>query len=725
MFAGVNMANLDLKTGEGLLQACNRAEADIDPADIDKVAQFLERVQSTAPEERSGEPFVRLVWEQNPLDGLGHGDYSLEDAYADVGFRDEFAKAINRTLPQEGQQRLEAINSLVSHAGELAQKFTKPNKAGKQDIPVAKTLRALTALFPFDLTPPTYVVTLRDLATAMDLPSRRGHSYLKHANRSREIIDRLDSVLGPPPESDWTALATRRQLARSLGNLCSESALTQEEELKPLPASDRRKGLVAFGGLWERLLRVVEYVNNKPTKDELRNFMREGYPAKKEGSISIEINSIEKEFNAIKALEDRYSLTDTGKKLLETRNPDAVREWLLTRILGPDHVLVALGKRACTKQDVTELLQRVNPGWTSKFAPDQMVSWLRALNVVEMDPSGNLILTKSGRRWESLIHWEPEYLQKRPDNNVLPPISTLEELARELNLAVDFLQNIETLLEEKKQVIFQGPPGTGKTFVAQKLARHLAGTDDRCALVQFHPSYSYEDFVRGYRPTLLDNGQAGFEQKNGPFLRIAREAERDPARNYYLIIDEINRGNLAKVLGELYFLLEYRKTAVNLMYQEDEEHPFKMPPNLYIIGTMNTADRSIALVDLALRRRFAFVDFATNTEPVKGLLRRWLQANDLAHMEWVADIVERANEKLDDHHAAIGPSYFMRRELDEAAVDRIWKHQVLPYVEEHLFGQRDRLGEFVLDALRRTPDPTGGEAGDDGALQNAGEGNDA
>lgn len=302
---------------------------------------------------------------------------------------------------------------------------------------------------------------------------------------------------------------------------------------------------------------------------------------------------------------------------------------------------------------------------------------------------------------------------------------TLEELAEELNLPVDFLQNIETLLKEKKQVIFQGPPGTGKTYVAQKLAQSLAGSHQRYDLVQFHPSYSYEDFVRGYRPTLLDKGRAGFELKDGPFLRIARLAEQNPDRNYYLIIDEINRGNLAKVFGELYFLLEYRETAMNLMYQEKDESPFEMPPNLYIIGTMNTADRSIALVDLALRRRFAFVDFATDTEPVKGLLRRWLEANDLGGMDWVADVVERANEKLDDHHAAIGPSYFMRPELDDAAVWRIWKHEVLPYVEEHLFGQRDRLGEFALDALRGMPAPTGGEAGDGGDLQDAGEGNDA
>ena len=126
-----------------------------------------------------------------------------------------------------------------------------------------------------------------------------------------------------------------------------------------------------------------------------------------------------------------------------------------------------------------------------------------------------------------------------------------------------------------------------------------------------------------------------------------------------------------------------------------------MPDNLHIVGTMNTADRSIALVDLALRRRFAFVDFSVNEEPVKGLLRRWLKAKGLGRMEWVADVVDRANRRLDDRHAAIGPSYFMRPDLDAAAVERIWEHGVLPYIEEHLFGEHDRLGEFALDKLRR------------------------
>ena len=266
-------------------------------------------------------------------------------------------------------------------------------------------------------------------------------------------------------------------------------------------------------------------------------------------------------------------------------------------------------------------------------------------------------------------------------------------------------------------MIFQGPPGTGKTYVAQRLTRHLAGSDERCHLVQFHPSYSYEDFVRGYRPTLRDNGEPGFTLKDGPLMQIARQAKDDPADQYFLIIDEINRGNLAKVLGELYFLLEYRETPTRLMYADEDEAPFTMPDNLHIVGTMNTADRSIALVDLALRRRFAFVDFSLSAEPIKGLLRRWLEANALDKMEWVADVVEHANTNLDDHHAGIGPSYFMRQDLDDAAVERIWKHSVLPYIEEHLFGQRDRLPEFTLDRLRGTGVPSEETLGDSGDAQ--------
>ena len=277
-----------------------------------------------------------------------------------------------------------------------------------------------------------------------------------------------------------------------------------------------------------------------------------------------------------------------------------------------------------------------------------------------------------------------------------PPHEGLEAFAKELFLPVEFIENIDTLLKDKKQVIFQGPPGTGKTYVAQKLAKHLAGWEKRVTLVQFHPSYAYEDFVQGFRPALVGDGQAGFELRDGPLLRAAERARQEPNTDHFLVIDEINRGNLAKVFGELYFLLEYRDEAMSLQYSDK---PFSLPDNLYIIGTMNTADRSIALVDLALRRRFYFVEFHPDDEPVRSVLHDWLTVK-APGMEWVADVVKNVNEKLkDDRHAAIGPSYFMKDGLDRAAVERVWKHGVLPYIEECLFGDNDRIGEFSLDRL--------------------------
>lgn len=169
---------------------------------------------------------------------------------------------------------------------------------------------------------------------------------------------------------------------------------------------------------------------------------------------------------------------------------------------------------------------------------------------------------------------------------------------------------------------------------------------------------------------------------------------------HFLLIDEINRGNLAKLFGELYFLLEYRDEPIHMQYQEDDEEDFSLPENLYIIGTMNTADRSIALVDLALRRRFHFVEFHPDSEPVKCLLRRWLERQGLHETLGIVKVIERANELLqDDRHAAIGPSYFMKEDLDRKTVKRIWNHSVLPYIEERLFGDEELIREFDFKKL--------------------------
>lgn len=292
---------------------------------------------------------------------------------------------------------------------------------------------------------------------------------------------------------------------------------------------------------------------------------------------------------------------------------------------------------------------------------------------------------------------------------------TLEALAHRLFWDTDHLRTIQRLLQDKRQVVFYGPPGTGKTYVALELARHFAGADGDTDLVQFHPSYAYEDFVEGFRPA-DQGGQPGFDLRPGPLKNIAEKARANPGETHVLVIDEINRGNVARVFGELYFLLEYRDREMSLQYSDV---PFTLPKNLWFIATMNAADRSIALVDAALRRRFHFVPFFPDQPPVDGLLDRWLE-REKPSLQWAADLLKQANAKLADRHLAIGPSHFMRKDLDEEWVTLIWNHSILPYIEEQLFGQEERLSEFDLATLRAEIEPTDAAAnGDDDAASPA------
>jgi 5-methylcytosine-specific restriction protein B len=273
------------------------------------------------------------------------------------------------------------------------------------------------------------------------------------------------------------------------------------------------------------------------------------------------------------------------------------------------------------------------------------------------------------------------------------PIVGLRGLAKELLLEEQWLEDTVELLRDKRQLILYGPPGTGKTYVARKLAQHVAQDPSRVTVVQFHPSYSYEDFVEGYRPTPSSDGTVAFELRNGPLRRIAEAADESEA-DWCLLIDEINRGNIAKVFGELYYLLEYRDDQIELQYGES----FQLPKNLYVIGTMNTADRSIALLDAALRRRFHFVAFFPDQPPIAGLLRRWLVQKH-PDMEYVADVVDKANALLPDRHLQIGPSHFMTSRLTDEWLSKIWRGSVLPYIEEQFFDEPEKVKQFELERL--------------------------
>ena len=267
-------------------------------------------------------------------------------------------------------------------------------------------------------------------------------------------------------------------------------------------------------------------------------------------------------------------------------------------------------------------------------------------------------------------------------------------------------------LKRKKNIILQGPPGTGKTFVAKLLAHAVMKErdDSRIEVVQFHQSYSYEDFIQGFRP----KEEGGFERRDGVFYRFCDLAREDLERPYFFVIDEINRGNLSKIFGELMMLIEADKRGekheVQLTYSEEGEH-FSIPPNVHLIGTMNTADRSLAMVDYALRRRFLFFDIAPQFDSPK--FKAHLLSRGVSE-----PFVDELTERMRTLNAAIGGdanlgkgfeighSYFCGR-LKEGASETAWyhnivKHEVGPQLHEYWFDDKNKAENQVDFLLKKT-----------------------
>lgn len=250
------------------------------------------------------------------------------------------------------------------------------------------------------------------------------------------------------------------------------------------------------------------------------------------------------------------------------------------------------------------------------------------------------------------------------------------------------------LLKQRGQVILYGPPGTGKTFLARELAKSITGLtrpgESRFQLIQFHPAYSYEEFIEGIRPESVErDGQqmVSYPIRDGAFRRFCRNAANESGPCVF-VIDEINRGNIASVFGELMYALEYRdaEAPVRLPYSGKS---FRIPPNVYIIGTMNTADRSISLMDFALRRRFHFIRCPADP----AILARWID-NRQPPVPYLLALFELLHEAIEDEDYRIGVSYFMDDALTEERLERVWRRSIEPYLETYFMDRRDQVEEF-------------------------------
>ncbi len=310
---------------------------------------------------------------------------------------------------------------------------------------------------------------------------------------------------------------------------------------------------------------------------------------------------------------------------------------------------------------------------------------------------------------------DPSNLEYRPSLNGKAHILPKEPypITRALNglfMAPEEFTNMVDSLHYKKNIIIQGPPGVGKTFVAKRLAYALLKErdDERVQVVQFHQSYSYEDFVQGYRPT--DSGR--FERRDGVFYQFCKRAAADPARDYVMVIDEINRGNVSKIFGELMLLIEGDKRGeeIALTYSNGLSERFSVPRNLHLVGTMNTADRSLALVDYALRRRFRFFNLRPEFGSPKFAESLSQSGVTPSLSGKIIDRMNGLNQVIAADVRDLGPgfeighSYFTCPISDHGDENRwyenIIKYEVEPLLEEYWFNKEDTVKK-ELEKLRQ------------------------
>lgn len=600
--------------------------------------------------------FQKKLWNDETISATGNGNVNVDKVIADPAIAEFLWQLKTQALPGDAAGRTSALIKAWDDCCALIAPHSKR-------VPRLKLCRVFAAIHPRDFTTVAHDAKLRSVARAMAIPQAgKMHFVALH----RVVLDRLDQALQPAKGDGIDRMTLAWMLFKEQEQEKTLTTTTDDfsgkEKLKPLPAAGRRRGLLAIAGSLPSIIGMLEFAREGCNRADLREHIKSLNTKLAPSSVETNINALVAEWGALYATGDHFELTPRGQALLDTQDPSEVQDWLLTRILGFDNLLVGVSKKPMNLQAATKLLQEVNPGWTSNYAPRSLISWMRDLELIELGPDKLLRLTDEGKSWFERIDWEPEMLpgktaaqtsgiQTEPEQEkvVVPALAELikafPEMASFSSSMIAQLHAGLWLNERRHFAVLTGLSGAGKTLLARSYGRALgcntSSADDGLCTVPVQPGWHDPSSLLGYKNPLQTSEYVSTE-----FLEFLLSASGNPTRPYTVVLDEMNLSHPEQYLAPLLSAME---TGDAIVLHTEEEEISGVPPsipypeNLVIIGTVNMDETTHGLSDKVLDRASVIEFWDIKVEEYPHWEKHGLDAESTAQ---VRDILVKLAAKL-------------------------------------------------------------------------------